>query len=108
MIVIKSNRLVDDGFKPGFQRNIMKHCSTYGEYKAWLKKLGLIEIGYSDIPEEKEARTQYWDDEKIKKLYDILDPSDKPSGREIEYLKQLHKDDEHISDIESNPSVKMP
>ena len=53
MITVRSNKPVKDGFQPGFQRNIRKHCATYQEYQAWLKKLGLIEIGYQELPERK-------------------------------------------------------
>ena len=54
MIIMRSNKPVKDGFKPGFQRNIMKHCATYAEYKAHLKNMGIIEIGYEEIPERQE------------------------------------------------------
>lgn len=69
MVVMKSNKTVDDGFKPGFQRNIRKHCSTYAEYKAHLKNMGLIEIGYDDLPPQKETLTNYFDDDMMRKLY---------------------------------------
>lgn len=70
MAVIKSNRNAKDGFQPGFQRNIMKHCETYGEYKAWLKKLGLIELGYEELPPEPK-RKSIWTDKLLKKAYDL-------------------------------------
>ena len=52
MAVALSNRTVKDGFKAGFQRNIMKYCATYEEYKAHLKNMGLIEIGYEKTEDD--------------------------------------------------------
>lgn len=69
-IVTKSKRSVDDGFKPGFQRNIMKHCATYSEYKDHLKNMGLIELGYDELPEKEPEQTNYFDDEIMKLLYE--------------------------------------
>jgi len=97
MIVVKSNMTAKDGFNPGFQRNIRKHCATYSEYKAHLKIMGLQEVGYEDLPEEEGfSRTQYFNDKRLKKIYDLLDKEDKFSDREAEYLKNLHKDDKHL------------
>lgn len=70
MAVIRSNVMVKDSFVPGFQRNIRKHCATYAEYKQHLKNMGLIEIGYEDLPET-EDKTKYWTPELLKKLYDM-------------------------------------
>lgn len=70
MAVIRSNQMVKDGFKPGLQRNIMKVCNTYAEYKAQLKKMGLIEMGYEDFPEQ-EYKSKYWSPKMLKKLYDM-------------------------------------
>jgi len=53
MVVMKSKQVADDGFKAGFQRNIMKYCNTYAEYKAHLKNMGLIEIGYEKTEDRK-------------------------------------------------------
>jgi len=58
--------MVKDGFQPGFQRNIMKYCSTYTEYKQHLKEMGLIEIGYEELPEKKEGQPFF--NENIRKL----------------------------------------
>lgn len=66
MIIARSNQTVKDGFKPGFQRNIMKHCSTYTEYKKHLKEMGLIEIGYEELPERNEGEPFF--NENIRKL----------------------------------------
>lgn len=66
MIIVRSNKVVKDGFQPGFQRNIRKYCSTYAEYKAHLKEMGLIEIGYEEIPEKKEGEPFF--NEKVRKL----------------------------------------
>lgn len=70
MAVIRSNKSVQDGFIPGFQRNIRRHCSTYGEYKKALKEMGLVEIGYDELPEV-ENKTKYWDAPMLKKLHDM-------------------------------------
>jgi len=85
MAVIKSNKLAKDGFQPGFQRNIMKHCSTYGEYKAHLKRMGLVEIGHEDLPESEDNKTEYWTDDILKKVYAN---GIKISDREAEALKK--------------------
>jgi hypothetical protein len=86
MAVMKSGWHVKDGFKPGFQRNIMKYCNTYEEYKQHIKDMGLIEIGYEEIPEpeDESKRVTYWDDELLKKIYDR---GIKIDGNEAEYLK---------------------
>ena len=85
MKVEKSHRRINDGFKPGFQRNIMKHCETYAEYKAHLKAMGLIELGYEDIPEGEETERSYWNDKTLKKAHDR---GFRVSGREAEALKK--------------------
>jgi hypothetical protein len=90
MIVMKSNRQIQDGFKPGFQRNIRKHCETYSEYKAHLRNMGLIEVGYEDLPEHKDTKTQYWTDEVLKKVYN--EHGLKFSDREAEHMKNIHKE----------------
>jgi len=87
MMVMRSKKLVKDGFQPGFQRNIMKHCSTYSEYKAQLRQMGLIELGYEDLPKAKENRIQYWDDEFLKKVYN--EHGVKFSDNEAEHMKTL-------------------
>jgi hypothetical protein len=89
MLVMKSKRQVNDSFQPGFQRNIRKHCETYSEYKAHLKRMGLIEVGYEDLPEQKEVGTQYWTDELLSKVYN--EHGVKFSGREAEHMKNIHK-----------------
>ena len=91
MFVLKSGRVADDGFKPGFQRNIRKYCQTYEEYKAHLKAMGLVEIGYEELPKAKEYRTNYWTDDILKKLYDMSPKEDKLSDREAEHMKEYHK-----------------
>ena len=85
MAVIKSNKVVKDSFKPGWQPNIRKYCSTYGQYKAELKELGLIEIGHEELKEHN-GKVEYWTDEMLKKLYD--------KGIEInpELAKDLNKE----------------
>ena len=86
MAVIKSNRLVKDGFKPGFQRNIRKHCNTYAEYKQHIKDMGLIELGNEEIKldDNDNPPANYWDDELLKSAHDN---GFKLSGREIAHLK---------------------
>lgn len=102
MIVIKSNRNVNDKFKPGWQPNIRKHCATYSEYKAWLDKMGLIEVGNDDIPENKYQAQQYFDEKMIKKIVQSQDPSDQLTGNEINYLLNMHKDKEHLAQTKEN------
>ena len=85
MLVMKSSALVKDGFQPGFQRNIRKHCATYSEYKAHLKNLGLVELGYEDIPEFKGIKTQYFDDAMMRKIHKKHNIS--LSGREADHLQ---------------------
>jgi len=71
MGVIKSNKAVKDGFKPGYQRNIKKVCDTYGAYKQALKDMGLVEIGYDEINVEPESEdfSGYWTDDVLRELY---------------------------------------
>lgn len=71
MAVIKSNKNIKDNFQAGWQPNIRKHCSTYGEYKAHLKEMGLIEIGYDELPVDGEVKTKYWTPDLLKKLHDM-------------------------------------
>ena len=87
MMVIRSNKLVKDGFQPGFQRNIRKHCATYSEYKAHLKNMGLIEMGPEDVPVEDpdKAPHNYWSDAMLKKVYNKH--GIKITDREAEHLK---------------------
>lgn len=85
MAVIKSNKVVEDGFQPGYQRNIGKHCATYSEYKAHLKNMGLIEIGHEELPQGEDYQTQYWTDDILKKVYQH---GIKISGNEAEALKK--------------------
>ena len=69
MRVMRTNKIVKDGFKPGLQRSIMKHCDTYAEYKAWLKKLDLVEIGYEELnPDSEVGPINYWDDETVREI----------------------------------------
>lgn len=72
MIVGGSKRLVKDGFQPGWQSSIRKHCDTYSEYKLHLKNLGLIEIGNEDfeaIIERNNAKVNHstWNDKSLAK-----------------------------------------
>lgn len=67
MKVTLSSMSANDGFVPGFQRSIGKHCDTYAEYKAHLKRMGLVEVGYNDI-KEKEVKKEYLTDEFIKTI----------------------------------------
>jgi len=85
MAVCKSNKRADDGFKPGFQRNIGKHCGTYAEYKAHLKARGLVEYGYEDFDHvEKETEGFEWPKDMLRDLYKAGGYSD----RELEALNQ--------------------
>lgn len=70
MAVIRSKVMMKDSFVPGWQSNIRKHCATYSEYKHHLKSMGLVEIGYEDLPET-EDKTKYWTPELLKKLHDM-------------------------------------
>lgn len=83
MAVMRSLQTVKDGFVPGYQRNIAKHCETYSEYKAHLKRMGLVELGYEDLPEQEETHINYWSDDILKKVYDS---GVYISGREAEAL----------------------
>lgn len=71
MAVIKTNQMIKDGFTPGWQSNIRKHCNSYSEYKAELKKMGLIEIGYDELPDQEDSKTKYWTPDLLKKLHDM-------------------------------------
>lgn len=77
MGVIKSNKMVQDGFVAGFQRSIGKVCNTYGDYKKELKKMGLVEIGYDEIKEDPadEDFSGYWTDDILKEVYEEDDIS---------------------------------
>jgi hypothetical protein len=68
MAVMRSQKSVKDGFEPGFQRSIGKHCSTYAEYKAHLKAMGLVEMGYEDMPPHEPDKPVYFSDKKIREL----------------------------------------
>ena len=72
MAVMKSNAVVKDGFQAGYQRNIGKWCDSYSEYKRTIKAMGLIELGYEDLPEEKEDESfrDYWTADILKEVYD--------------------------------------
>jgi len=89
MAVIKSNKSVNDGFAPGYQRSIGKYCATKAEYNAHLKNMGLIELGYEDLPKN-EHKTTYWTDDILKKVYDY---GVQISDREAEALKKGILDD---------------
>lgn len=86
MVVMRSMKQVRDGFVPGFQRSIRKHCATYGEYKTHLKRMGLVELGYEDIEfDGEDKKIDYWDDSILKKVADM---GVYISGREADALKQ--------------------
>lgn len=85
MAVMRSMQKVKDGFVPGFQRSIGKHCETYSEYKAHLKKMGLVEIGYEELPEQEDEKINYWTDEVLKKVHDS---GVYISGREAQALSE--------------------
>lgn len=72
MAVMKSNKMVKDGFVAGFQRNIGKVCNSYGAYKRMLKEMNLIEIGYDEIKEDpaSEDFTDYWTNDILKEVYE--------------------------------------
>ena len=63
-----SNRDVKNTFVPGYQKSINVWCDSYSQYKKELKKRGLIEIGYEDLPEKEDNSSYRWDDESIKKM----------------------------------------
>lgn len=85
MIVAKSNRRADDGFKPGWQPNIREYHDSYSSYKAALKRRGLIEIGYEKQAFNEEGDvTRYWTDDMLKEIYDAL----KLSDNELKDLKE--------------------
>jgi hypothetical protein len=83
-VVMRSKQTAKDGFKPGFQASINKYCYSYKEYQQELKKRGLIEMGYEDIPDYQDGVTNYWTDDVIKNMWDN---GVHLSGREIEMLK---------------------
>lgn len=85
MVAMGSRLSVKDGFQPGYQRNIGKHCATYSEYKAHLKNMGLIEIGYEDLDFNQEDKNiNYWDEDLVKKI--VKQYGVDLSGREIDGL----------------------
>lgn len=55
MEVFKTNRRVKDGFEPGWQENIRKWCDSRSQYNAYVKAMGLQEIGYDYVPQEVKA-----------------------------------------------------
>jgi len=82
---MKSGKSAKDGFQPGFQRSIRKHCATYGEYKRHLKEMGLIEMGYDDLPQNDEPVTNYFPDDVMKNLYQKHGVS--LDSREVQHLR---------------------
>lgn len=100
MIVIKSNKVAKDNFEPGYQRNIGKYCATKAEYKAHLKRMGLVEIGNESLPEPSYKEENIWTDEFLRKLNNQYGV--RLQGREIEYLKSLADDEEHNSQIQKS------
>jgi len=85
MAVIKSNKAAQDGFKPGFQKNIRRYAGTYSEYKKILKEMGLIEIGHEEIPEPEEGKPMnYWTPDIVKK---VVQSGVELSGNEIKALE---------------------
>lgn len=98
MIIMKSHRKLKDTFVPGFQRNIMKHCETYQEYKAHLGRMGLIELGYEDLPDGGPHRAPYWNDVSLRKLHEKHGV--KLSGREAEHFKNIHLENKRIMEID--------
>lgn len=59
--------MADDGFKPGYQRSIGKFCSSYTQYKDELKKMGLVELGYDEMPDKKEDEP-FWNKDALLKI----------------------------------------
>lgn len=89
MVVMLSNLSVDDTFKPGFQRNIREFCSTEKEYNQKLKERGLVEVGYSDIPDDVNVDEPLFTDEMFRVMKQQgLDISDSA----IEEYKATFKD----------------
>lgn len=91
MFVMRSKRQIDDTFKPGFQPGIGKYAWSKKEYDKMLKDMGLIELGYEDMPEHKEGKVKYWTDDMIKRAYDLM------GGLEGNEIKRLTEDDGTIS-----------
>lgn len=87
MAVMMSNRDVKNSFQAGWQKSIGAYCRTYQEYKEELKKRGLVEIGYEDLPPKEDESTYKWSDKQIRKLVQngTLDAMD---GQIIEDLKE--------------------
>ena len=97
MAVMKSGITIKDGFTPGFQRNIRRYCSTYAEYKAHLKRMGLIEFGYEELPEDDgKPKHSMFTDEMLRKIYNSCSADDKFSDREAEHLKTMHKEKDYL------------
>lgn len=69
MVTIRTEKPAPDGFKPGFQRSIMKHCATRKEFEAELKRQGLVELGNEDFPEMKNEPDFRWTENFFKKVY---------------------------------------
>jgi hypothetical protein len=84
MGVVRSKQTVKDGFVPGYQKNIRKHCWTYKGYQDELKKMGLVELGYEDVQETDGKGIKYWTPDMLKKLYDIT--KGKYSDRELDAI----------------------
>lgn len=100
MAVIKSNQQIKDGFVPGFQRSIRKYCNTYSEYKYHLKQMGLVEMGYEDIEEDKDGNiVKYWTDDMLKKVYDH---GFKFSDREADALKKGYTMEDGLDPSKAN------
>ena len=95
MAVIKSNRVLGDGFKPDFYRCVQKYCSTPQELREARKKKGLIEIGYEDLPVYEDKSTlKLWSHENLKGAKVALGLSD----NELDQLKNREIED-------SKPSI---
>ena len=105
--IVKSQAKLCDSFKPGFQRNIMKYCANYSEYKAHLKNMGLVEMGYEDFKDE-DIKEEYkvWDDDLIKYMVDRgLEISDREAvalkeNKLIEEDKVISTPDEVLTDTD--------
>lgn len=54
-----------DSFVPGWQENIRMYITCPFQYRRALKDLGLIEIGYDYIPQQKEVSTNVFTPEMV-------------------------------------------
>jgi len=73
MLTMRSRQMAKDNeFTPGYQRNIGKFCATKSEYQGQIKKMGLIELWYEQLPDSAfdgdNSAPNYWNDETLSKV----------------------------------------